>query len=1376
MSKISGCLGRARNRVRSTAAALALALTCGWAVAQAVANPFDYTRTSDFTYTAAGVLETETIELANSASCMTTRYSFDAWGNRSGATTANTGVSTRCTGVTGLAQADPRATTSTYGAQTATGLVAPAGTFPTQVINAKNQSETRLTDPRFGVVVSVTGPNAITTTWTVDAFGRVTLENRPDGTSVATLHCWLATAVPDTTANSAGCTAPGAGEVPAGAVRYEESELRRGATKIGAASRVYFDAAGRKLRTRTEAFDATTQVGGGGRFIAQDAIYNRFGAVEYATQPYFADTLASLAGTASTGSPQYGITRTDYDVLGRPVAVYTADPIVGGAAPAPAQTGGSQASVNFNGRVLRAARTTIEYLGQTVRTTDDRGRIKEEHRNPDGQVIASTDAYGAQIAHQLDAFGNLIWTKDPLGNVITATFDVRGRRLQVNDPNTGVTAWCYDGLGQVKAQQTSAMRGSHTAAACPTASGLGTTAPSAAGWTTMAYDTLGRMTQRIDANMPGATTGYTSTWTYDACTKGVGKVCTVATSQGVSRKYQYDSLGRATASRVDVTGTHTLSAISGVSYDINGRIDSQTLPTGLKLSFQYTAKGYLQTVRPGNSITVPTPAPVNPLTNAQALWTAKSYNAWNRAELSTYSSGVDNRAVFEALTGRVLQLNAGTGGGSGVMDQRYGWDSVNQFLARIDQLGDGTSGVPVQDSFVYDNLGRLKQYTVTGNSTPATRTVDLRYNAVGLLLYKSDVGSYTYPTQGVANGVPGGVHTISGAHSSTYTYDRNGNMATASGGKYRTLAFTSFDMPDSSTGIAGAAGSPRYTWLYDETHQRLKEVRVDASGTRVTWSLHPDNLGAMAFEREIAANGTQSNRHYITAGSSVIGVVVTTGALPALAALGTAGDMNLPVVTSHMANKLEYWHKDLLGSVVATTNQAGSVTQRLAYDPFGKRRQPNSAYDAAGAIVVDWNASGTPGTDRGFTGHEHLDDLGIVHMNGRVYDPLIARFMQADPLVQNALDLQSYDRYGYCSAAPMACTDPSGYFSLKKFVRVVAAIVIAVYAPQFLGEYMGWAWAATPVATSTGTTWALTWQGAAVTGFVSGAVASDSLKGGVQGAFSGLVFWGAGSIIETGLGSGAITNQAARAAIHGVAGCITSEAAGGQCKEGAISAAFSKAALPYTEGIPDPIVRGVLQAVIGGTAAELGGGSFANGAQTAAFAYLFNYLSHEARMRLVGAGAFLGGTAGAAVAGGCTAGTGGVCALGAPAIIGGGTALGAVTGEAIANAWDQLDNLLSKAMNAGPQAVQYALVAERSGLYPTVAGDLVQMNAGDVWKYGISTNPTGRYPSQALSTLGLVMEIQARGTLPQVYVAEKIQLINYAVTNGSLPPGNRIFK
>jgi len=81
-------------------------------------------------------------------------------------------------------------------------------------------------------------------------------------------------------------------------------------------------------------------------------------------------------------------------------------------------------------------------------------------------------------------------------------------------------------------------------------------------------------------------------------------------------------------------------------------------------------------------------------------------------------------------------------------------------------------------------------------------------------------------------------------------------------------------------------------------------------------------------------------------------------------------------------------------------------------------------------------------------------------------------------------------------------------------------------------------------------------------------------------------------------------------ALHGVVGCVTSVIGGGKCGPGALSAAFSKAATPWTGQIRDPLAGTMVSAVIGGTASELGGGKFANGASTAAFGYLFNWLAH----------------------------------------------------------------------------------------------------------------------------------------------------------------------
>jgi RHS repeat-associated protein len=57
-----------------------------------------------------------------------------------------------------------------------------------------------------------------------------------------------------------------------------------------------------------------------------------------------------------------------------------------------------------------------------------------------------------------------------------------------------------------------------------------------------------------------------------------------------------------------------------------------------------------------------------------------------------------------------------------------------------------------------------------------------------------------------------------------------------------------------------------------------------------------------------------------------------------------------------------------------------------------------------------------------------VDDLGLINMNGRIYDPRLGRFLSADPNIQNVNDLQAYNRYTYVRNSPTSYNDPSGYF------------------------------------------------------------------------------------------------------------------------------------------------------------------------------------------------------------------------------------------------------------------------------------------------------------------------------------------------------------
>ena len=128
---------------------------------------------------------------------------------------------------------------------------------------------------------------------------------------------------------------------------------------------------------------------------------------------------------------------------------------------------------------------------------------------------------------------------------------------------------------------------------------------------------------------------------------------------------------------------------------------------------------------------------------------------------------------------------------------------------------------------------------------------------------------------------------------------------------------------------------------------------------------------------------------------------------------------------------LKYLHRDRLGSVDTITDgytlaefatlPAMAIEQR-SYDIFGKART------TSGGIITDGKLSSDI-TPRGFTDHEHLDQSGLVHMNGRVYDPSVGRFLSVDPFIAMPDNGQSINPYSYVMNNPLKFTDPSGYTS-----------------------------------------------------------------------------------------------------------------------------------------------------------------------------------------------------------------------------------------------------------------------------------------------------------------------------------------------------------
>jgi RHS repeat-associated protein len=295
------------------------------------------------------------------------------------------------------------------------------------------------------------------------------------------------------------------------------------------------------------------------------------------------------------------------------------------------------------------------------------------------------------------------------------------------------------------------------------------------------------------------------------------------------------------------------------------------------------------------------------------------------------------------------------------------------------------------------------------------------------------------------------------------------------------------------------------------------------------------------------------------------------------------------------------------------TDEVGTVIERLAYDPWGKLRGVDGVADVTDSLVGRT-------TDRGFTEHEHLDEVGVVHMNGRIYDPLVGRFMSADPFIQAPSMLQSYNRYAYVMNNPLNLTDPSGYWSLGGSLRSIGNFltsptvnnafyahrsmpgIVAVdnYVQRNRWAYTVGSYIAYYYAGSLGTA-----LHAAYNARVSTGSADEAFTVGIVSLATSTAFSYVGAEYYPGTWQSYLG--------HAAVGCVSTAAQGGNCGQGAASAVFGKFATNNLSiggsGLQYDIANGVITVTAGGVGSVIAGGKFSNGAKTAAYGS-FHFLSH----------------------------------------------------------------------------------------------------------------------------------------------------------------------
>lgn len=523
-------------------------------------------------------------------------------------------------------------------------------------------------------------------------------------------------------------------------------------------------------------------------------------------------------------------------------------------------------------------------------------------------------------------------------------------------------------------------------------------------------------------------------------------------------------------------------------------------------------------------------------------WVASTWDHWGQVDVAAYGNGLTNRVFRDQADGLTSAVLLERSNSTQVQSLNYRWDATNNLAYREDD------SVNANETFIYDGLNRLSGST---SNVAGSRTI--RYSADGNITSKTGQGNYVYDSSR-----PHAVRQRTGQDS--YTYDANGNMVT---GGSKSIVWTAFNKPSRIS-----RDNTFSDFLYGPSREKVRHYSSGpSSGDRAIYY-----FAAGYEEHHRSGNRVEEKVHISTPDGAT--VIVTTGS----------------------TTKLTYAHPDHLGSTDAVTSVTGAVIQRLSYSAFGSRR--SSQWD--GDATSDYHE-----TQWGFTGHEMLDDLGLIHMQGRVYDPDIGRFLSPDPFVQFPDNPQSLNRYSYVLNNPLSATDPTGYFLDRIYKEVKRWERSFRHEIRRADSLLG-----TAVRIVAVTACAAATKGAGTTACVG---ATEGLISRSQGVTSGsqiganairaAITYAVGAELNTALSTtGATSRQIVQAYIgFGVLGGINSVASGGEFGAGFAAGVVSAGTSGY---IPeDPIFGTVVSAVVGGTTAEIAGGKFANGAVTGAFSY-----------------------------------------------------------------------------------------------------------------------------------------------------------------------------
>ena len=636
-------------------------------------------------------------------------------------------------------------------------------------------------------------------------------------------------------------------------------------------------------------------------------------------------------------------------------------------------------------------RTHHDGLGRTWRveskgpTAEQTIRTQTEY-DPRGNVHrSSTPFYASSACVEGEACVN---TAQP--QWITAQYDAFDRVVALSQPDGSTTQTSY-GLAQTTYTDENGNTRQET------------------------RDVRGNVLERVESD---GTRELVTSYSYDA----IGNLTTVVDPAGNVSSFRYNSLRKRIESHDPNLGTWHY------EYDPGGRLSAQTDAKGQRTTFAYDA-----TNRRTSKTTLANTSKRNVTT-----WTYDEVRDGydNVGRLTTMIDSQGSQTYNYDQAGRIVRSTRIIDDISYTFTKRYDlagrlkWtqypdgDTVGSESAPLQYDGAGRlAKIPgIVTNARYDAAGRLtRQENANGTVTQRTFSNERGWltsvKTVGLetiqdLSYERDVlgqvthirssfpsETWSYAYDGFQRLVRATSPTTPSA-SETFTYSADGNLT-----KRTTLgAFDYGPTGGERPHAVRTAGGSDYQ--YDANGNM-----VSGAGRTLTWDGDNRLVSVNRMRFAYDGDGTRIKKVAPTSTTIYLGdYEVTDGAATKYIYLAGA------LVAKQTPSDLQWIHVDHLGSTQAVTNTTGAVLFRKTYGAYG-------------ALLSE----GDPSEARGYTG-QRLDETGLIYLHARYYDPVLGRFISADPTVPTSAAV-GLNRYAYAANNPTNFTDIDGLGLFKKLKK-----------------------------------------------------------------------------------------------------------------------------------------------------------------------------------------------------------------------------------------------------------------------------------------------------------------------------------------------------